>query len=86
MIPMLCVLIFSIVGTWMMIDPLPGDIILHFPELVGRLTFMLWYRIVATRFVFNIHTKIMPVRSIMYYADLIDEAKLMAETPIGGYD
>lgn len=86
MIPILCVLIFSIVGTWMMIDPLPSALILNFPEVVGRVTFVLWYRIVTSRIIFNTHARLMPIMTIFYYTDLVLEAKIMSETPIGGHD
>ena len=83
MIPLLCVILFSILGTWILIDPLPGYLLLNFPEVVGRILIGIWFWVVTTPAIFKFHMKIIPVTTILYYADLIDEITLMAKTPLG---
>ena len=85
MIPTICVILFAILGSWILIDPVPGHILLNFPEFVGRLAFIVWYNIVSIQFIFNMHVRLMPIRSIIFYSDMLEEAILMSETPLGGF-
>ena len=83
MIPAICLLLFSLIGTWMMIDPLPGYIILNFPEFVGRIVMFLWFTVVRSRYVFDFHMWMMPVKSILFYSYLLEEMETMARVPLG---
>ena len=83
-IPYLCVVLFTIFGTWVMIDPVPGHILLNFPEFLGRILTIIWFTIVRSGPVVQFHMRLMPITSILYYADLIEEMLIMAETPLGG--
>lgn len=82
--PLICVILFSFLGFWIVVDETPGFFLLNFPELVGRLLFVGWYYIVSAYPVVFWHTRFMPIRSILFYSDLIAEIKLMAEIPLGG--
>ncbi len=83
-IPFICVLIFSIIGTWMLLEPVVAYYIIHFPELVGRISFIVFFQIVTHPIILNFHIRFFPIRSVFFYADLLDEAKLMQEIPLGG--
>lgn len=83
-VPLLCVLLFAIFGFWILVDEIPRIVLLNFPEIIGRLIFVGWYYIVSAYPVVFWHTRIMPVRSILFYSDLIYEVRMMGETPLGG--
>ena len=86
-IPYLCVVLFTIFGTWVMIDPVPGHILLNFPEFLGRILTIIWFTIVRTGPVVHFHMRLMPITSILYYSKndyVIEEMLVMAETPRGG--
>ena len=83
MIPMICVLLFSLIGTWMMIDPLPGYLLLNFPELVGRLTLGVIYNIVTLPPVIELFVRIAPQRSLLFYMRFMMEMQIMLNTPLG---
>lgn len=84
-VPYLCLFIFALLGSWMMIDNTPSFIIAYFPEFVGRIVMFVWFSIVRSRWVFNFHMNLMPVTSILYYSDLLVEMTIMQETPLGGH-
>ena len=83
-IPFICVLLFSIIGTWMLLEPSVAYYIIYFPELVGRVVLILFFHIVTNPSVLEFHIRFFPIRSVFFYADLLDEVQLMAETPLGG--
>ena len=83
MIPLLCVILFAIIGTWILIDPTPSLIILNFPEFIGRLAIGVWFWIVTIPAIFQFHVKLIPITSIIYYANLFDEVLIMGRTPLG---
>ena len=83
-IPFLCVILFSILGTWLLLEPAVAYYIIHFPELVGRITFIVFFQIVTHPFVLEFHIRFFPIRSVLFYADLIDEVQIMSVTPLGG--
>lgn len=83
-IPYLCVVLFTILGTWILIEEYPRVILLNFPELVGRIITIIWFTIVRCGPVVNFHMRFFPYRSIFFYADLIEEMLVMSVTPLGG--
>ena len=85
MIPELCVLLLSLVGTWMLIDPVPALIILNFPEVIGRLAFALFYVFITRPPFPNVILRVFGARGYMWYMQLIMEAAIMEETPLGGW-
>ena len=83
--PLICVILFSFLGFWIVVDETPGILLLNFPEVVGRLIFVGWYYIVSAYPVVFWHTRFMPIKSILYYSDIIAEIRMMGETPLGGF-
>lgn len=82
--PLLCVILFSFLGFWIVVDETPGYLLLNFPEILGRLIFIGWYYVVTAYPIVFWHTRLMPIRSILFYSDMIAEVKLMGEIPLGG--
>ena len=84
-VPYLCLFIFALLGSWMMLDNTPSFIIAYFPEFVGRIVMFVWFSIVRTGPVVRFHAWLMPVTTILYYSDLLVEMTIMQETPLGGH-
>jgi hypothetical protein len=84
--PLFYVALFAILGSWVVIDPMPGFILLNFPEFVGRVAFIVYYHICTTPAILEFHLKIFPIRSILFYSEMLEEAKLMESTPLGGQE
>lgn len=82
--PLVYVALFGVLGLWILIDPMPGYILLNFPEVVGRVAFFVYYNVVVSKIVFAFHVRFFPIRSVIFYSDLLEEAILMANTPLGG--
>lgn len=83
MIPAICLLIFSIMGTWMMIDPLPSYFIRNFPEIIGRFLVALHYWIATYPPFVEAFVRIAPRTAMIRYFILIGEIQDMAELPLG---
>ena len=83
MIPAICLLIFSIVGSWMMIDPIPSYFIRNFPEIIGRFLVALHYVIATFPPFVDIFVRIAPRTALIRYFILIGEIEEMAITPLG---
>lgn len=84
MIPTLCVVLFLILGTWILLDPLPGILLLNLPEVIGRLVIALHYQFVTQEWVVNAMVTIAPRTSVLAYIHLITEIEVMYATPLGG--
>lgn len=84
LIPFICVLLFSIIGTWLLLEPAVAYYIIYFPELVGRITFVVFFQIVTHPIILNFHLRFFPIRSIFFYSGLLDEVHIMSITPLGG--
>lgn len=84
MIPYITVIIFALLGLWIINDEYPRIVLLNFPELIGRLLFVGFFLVVRTRWVIESHVHFMPIKSIIFYSDLIAEMNLMSEIPLGG--
>lgn len=82
--PLFYVALFGLLGSWILIDPLPGLILLNFPEFIGRIAFVVYYNIVCCGPVVEFHVRLFPIRAILFYSDLIEEALIMSYTPLGG--
>ncbi len=80
---LICLLLFSLIGTWMLFDPLPGMIIRNFPEIVGRITFVIYYNIVTIPAIVSFTVYRWPQTMMPFYFDLVDEAMIMGITPLG---
>ena len=84
MIPYITVIVFALLGLWIISDEYPRIVLLNFPELIGRLLFVGFFLVVRTRWVIESHVHFMPIKSILFYSDLIAEMNLMSEIPLGG--
>ena len=84
MIPYITVIVFALLGLWIISDEYPRIVLLNFPELIGRLVFVGFFLVVRTRWVIESHVHFMPIKSILFYSDLIAEMNLMSEIPLGG--
>ena len=81
---LICLLLFSLIGTWMMFDPLPGFLIRNFPELIGRIVFVIYYNIVTIPAIIYFTVYRWPETMSVFYTNLVNEAIVMGETPLGG--
>ena len=82
--PLFYVALFALLGSWILIDPMPGYILLNFPEFIGRIAIIIYYHIVTLRPVVEVLVRVAPRWSVIYYFDLISEMEDMASTPLGG--
>lgn len=82
MIPALCVLAFVILGTWILLDPLPSIVIVNLPEIIGRMTIVTYSWLVTTPFVVELFVRVAPMTAIVFYARLLSEMEVMASTPL----
>lgn len=83
MIPILCVILFFILGLWILADPLPGILLLNFPEIIGRLVTALHYQFVTQPWLVAFAVTLAPTTSTIAYLRLIGEMELMLNTPLG---
>ena len=83
MIPILCVILFFILGLWILADPLPGILLLNFPEIIGRLVIALHYQFVTQAWLVAFVVTLAPTTSTIAYLRLIGEMELMINTPLG---
>jgi len=83
MIPILCVILFFILGLWILADPLPGILLLNFPEIIGRIVTALHYQFVTQPWLVNVAITIAPVTCTIAYMRLIAEMEMMLTTPLG---
>lgn len=83
MIPILCVILFFILGLWILADPLPGVLLLNFPEIIGRLVTAFHYQFVTQPWLVNIAITIAPTTCTIAYLRLIGEMEIMLNTPLG---
>ena len=82
MIPILCVILFFILGLWILTDPLPGVLLLNFPEIIGRLVVVFHYYFVTQSWLMNLMISIAPLTSVVVYFRLIAEMEDMQNTPL----
>lgn len=83
MIPILCVILFFILGLWILADPLPGILLLNFPEIIGRLVIALHYQFVTQAWLVTFAVTLAPTTSTIAYMRLIAEMEMMLSTPLG---
>ena len=83
MIPILCVILFFILGLWILADPLPGILLLNFPEIIGRFVIALHYQFVTQAWLVAFAVTLAPTTSTIAYLRLIGEMELMLSTPLG---
>lgn len=82
MIPILCVILFFILGLWILTDPLPGVLLLNLPEIIGRLVVVFHYYFVTQSWLMNLMISIAPLTSVVVYFRLIAEMEDMQNTPL----
>ena len=82
MIPILCVILFFILGLWILADPLPGILILNLPEIIGRLVIAAHYTFVAQEWVVNSMVTVSPETALRAYIHLSNEIEDMYTTPL----
>ena len=67
-----CLLAFILVLIAMERDPVIKFVIANPGFILARLTFAHWYMLVTSRHVMNLHMRLLPVESIIFYSELID--------------
>ena len=72
-------------GNLVFIDPLPVLILSHPLEVIGRLSFVVWYNFWMRPCVMELTLRVERVRGLIFYMQLIGEAEIMSVTPLGGF-
>lgn len=87
MIPIICVFLFSVIGTWMLIEPLPVLIFSYPLEVIGGLTFVIYFNIVTSGPMVWLIVTVFRHRGFIHLLSLslAMEAEIMSETPLGGF-
>ena len=67
-----CLLAFILVLIAMERDPVIKFVIANPGFILARLTFAHWYMLVTQRHIMNLHMRLLPVESIIFYSELID--------------
>ena len=82
MIPILCVILFFVLGLWILVDPLPGILILNLPEIIGRLVVATHYLFVSQEWVVNSMVAVSPETALRAYIHLSNEIEELYTTPL----
>lgn len=68
-----CTLIAVIIAIAIHIDPVVNYIFTHPIDYLNRLRFALWYMLVTSRNIMVPHMRFLPVESIIFYSELLEE-------------
>ena len=71
--PTFCLIAFFIVFIAMERDPVIKFVIANPGFILARLTFAHWYMLVTQRHIMSWHMRLLPVESIIFYSDLIED-------------
>ena len=68
-----CVLAAIILAIAIQTNPVVEFIFVNPGFMIARVTFAHWYMLVTSPVIMNTHMRLLPVESIIFYSDLIDE-------------
>lgn len=85
MIPIICVFLFSVIGTWMFIEPLPVLIFSYPLEFIGRVAFAIYFNIVTRGPMVWLIITVFRQRGFIHLIAITMEAEVMSQTPLGGF-
>ena len=65
-----CLLVFSLAGYIVVVDPLAAYIVANFHIIVDKVIFSRWYLICTHPIILTFHVVMMPETSVRFYRDL----------------